>query len=247
MQQYFIDKMIQIGDTITLDKEQSHHIANVLRMREGEMIRLCDKHEQLFSAYIHFQAKIVQAHVDAAIEDHTRNSVSITLAQGMIKGEKWDYFLQKSAELGVTEIIPFMSSRCVVKAKEDKIERKMERWRKILLEACEQCKRSSLVTLHEPATFANLPETGYDIKLIAYEDADHASDRLCDVLKKHKTIQSIIVVVGSEGGFSKEEVECLEKQGYVRVSLGARILRAETAALSLLSNIAFFYDMERGK
>ena len=82
-----------------------------------------------------------------------------------------------------------------------------------------------------------------DLKLIAYEDADHQSEHLYQVLQQHKNISSVLVVVGSEGGFSIEEVEQLEASGFIRVSLGARILRAETAAISLINNIAFFYEM----
>lgn len=247
MQQYFIDTCLQSGDVITFDTQQSHHIANVMRMRENEQIRLCDQQEKLFFAKVHFQHKQVQAIVLDPIVDQTHNAVCITLAQGMIKGEKWDYLLQKSAELGVDEILPFISSRCVVKAKEDKLDRKMQRWNKILREACEQCKRSSLVKLQEPQPFLELPESGYDLKLIAYEDADVQSEKLYETLEANINIQSVIIVIGSEGGFSKEEVALLEEKGYQRVSLGARILRAETAALSVLSNIAFFYDMKRGE
>lgn len=244
MQQYFIEGIIKQGDMIEMNKEQSHHIANVMRMKENEVIRLCDEHQQMYFSRVHFEQRQVYAIAEEFIEDHTHNRVHITLAQGLIKGEKWDYLLQKSAELGVDEIIPFTSSRCVVKAKDDKMDRKMERWNKILLEACEQCKRSSQVLLHPPLAFQDLCQQDYELKLIAYEDADQISNRLCDILKKHSDVTRILIVIGCEGGFAKEEVAVLENSGFLRASLGARILRAETAALSLLSNIAFFYDME---
>lgn len=244
MQQYFIEGMIHQGDMIEMNKEQSHHIANVMRMKEHEVIRLCDEHQHMYFSHVHFEQRNVYAIVEKVIEDHTHNRVHITLAQGLIKGEKWDYLLQKSAELGVDEIIPFTSRRCVVKAKDDKIDRKMERWKKILLEACEQCKRSSQVFLHPPIAFQELCQQDYELKLIAYEDADQVSNRLCNILRTHTHTKRILIVIGCEGGFAKEEVDVLEESGFLRVSLGARILRAETAALSLLSNIAFFYDME---
>ena len=91
--------------------------------------------------------------------------------------------------------------------------------------------------------FKALKDVEADLKLIAYEDANHQSEHLYQVLQLHDTISSVLVVVGSEGGFSVEEVEQLEAAGYIRVSLGARILRAETAAISLINNIAFFYEM----
>ena len=119
------------------------------------------------------------------VRDCSQTSVELILAQGMIKGEKWDYLLQKSAELGVAEIIPFVSSRCVVKIKDEKSEKKIVRWNKILCEACEQCKRSTLVRLQPPCTFSQLSQIDADLRLIAYEDADCKSERLCEVLRAH--------------------------------------------------------------
>ena len=247
MQQYFIDTSIQIGDVIELNKEQSHHIAHVMRMKTHEQIRIVDVSAHIFLASVEFQERKVFAKIIESIEDKTKNNVHITLAQGLIKGDKWDYLLQKSAELGVDSILPFVSSRCVVKTKDEKLDKKLMRWNKILMEASEQCKRSTLVDLHEPIAFKNLLYKEADLKIIAYEDADMVSERLSDVLKQHPNVTNILVVVGSEGGFAKEEVDELLAHGYHRVSLGARILRAETAALSLLATIPFFYDMEGGK
>ena len=177
------------------------------------------------------------------VRDCSQTSVELILAQGMIKGEKWDYLLQKSAELGVAEIIPFVSSRCVVKIKDEKSEKKIVRWNKILCEACEQCKRSTLVRLQPPCTFSQLSQIDADLRLIAYEDADCKSERLCEVLRAHPSPKRVLMVVGSEGGFSADEVEALTATGFHRVSLGGRILRAETAAISLLNSIEFYYDM----
>lgn len=244
MQQYFIDTIAHIKDEITLNEEQSHHIAHVLRMRDGDVIRIADTKEQLFLCHIRFSGKQVIACVEEAIVDHTRNKIHITLAQGLIKKEKWDFLLQKSAELGVDRIVPFISSRTVVKSKEEKAEKKKQRYEKILLEACEQCKRSTLVKLEDVKSFKELGCLDADLKLIAYEDADHVSEHLKTILTRHPSIPSILIVIGSEGGFSVEEVKQLEEQGFIRVSLGARILRAETAAISMISNISFFYEQD---
>lgn len=243
MQQYFIDTIAHMNDQIALNTEQSHHITHVLRMREDDVIRIVDTSSTMYFAHIHIDGKQVFAHIDEMIEDHTKNKVHITLAQGLIKKEKWDFLLQKSAELGVDTIQPFISSRTVVKMKDEKADKKRQRYEKILLEACEQCKRSTLVEFQDTIDFKALKDVEADLKLIAYEDANHQSEHLYQVLQQHENISSVIVVVGSEGGFSIEEVEQLEANGFIRVSLGARILRAETAAISLISNIAFFYEM----
>lgn len=244
MQQYFIDTIAHIQDEIELNDEQSHHIVHVLRMKDDDIIRIADKEQQMFFSRIRIQGKQVIACVEEVIKDHTKNRVHTTLAQGLIKKEKWEFLLQKSAELGVDRIQPFISSRTVVKSKDEKAEKKKQRYEKILLEACEQCKRSSLVELSDVVPFQELIHVNADLKLVAYEDADHVSEQLKHVLKQFPNITSILVVIGSEGGFSKDEVSYLEAHGFQRVSLGARIQRAETAAISTLANLSFFYEGE---
>ena len=245
MQQYFVDASLCVNQEVEMNKEQAHHIGNVMRMKQGEIIRLADYDEHMFFAHVNFKNNKVYAIIDEPIEDHTKTAIDITLAQGLIKKEKWDFLLQKCAELGVSRIVPFTSSRTVVKAKDEKQDKKLQRWNKILQEGCEQCKRSSLVTLDAPTTFVSLLEKSkdYDLKLIAYENADIKSTALKDVLRNHKTISNVFVVCGCEGGFSDEEVQKLEAEGFLRISLGARILRAETAAMSLVNQISFFYEM----
>lgn len=247
MQQYFLMKSIQINDVLEMDKEQSHHIANVMRMKPEEKIRIADGFGHVYLAHVMFKNKKVFAVVDEEIVDITLPNISITLAQGLIKKEKWDFLLQKCAELGVSRILPFVSSRCVVKAKEDRQDKKKERWNKILLEACEQCKRSTLVELEDTCSFSALKNEEADLKLIAYENADRVSYKLSDIVKQHPNAKSAVVVIGCEGGFSLEEVEELEHAGYQRVSLGSRILRAETAAMSMIDRIGFYYDEMAGE
>lgn len=243
MQQYSIETATMVDETIQLNKEQAHHIAHVMRMKEGERIRIADANAHLYYASVVYEGNDVKALIQEGIADHTKNAVQITLLQGMIKGEKWDYLLQKSAELGVDRLVPFVSSRCVVKSKEEKLDKKMQRWNKILQEGCEQCKRSTQVNLTQPQGFANLVHYKSDLNLIAYEDADRCSERLVDVLKQYPNSTSVSIVIGPEGGFSKEEVTSMVQAGFHRVSLGERILRAETAALSMTNSIAFYYDM----
>ena len=243
MQQYFIEQTIEEQKSIWMNQEQAHHIAHVMRMREGEIIRIVDAKSAIYHAAVHYDKKNVMACIQDAIVDHTKNTVEITLLQGMIKKEKWDFLLQKSAELGVNTIVPFLSSRSVVKNKEERLDKKMIRWNKILLEACEQCKRSTLVRLEEPCTLKDLSQYKSEVNLIAYEDADACSEKLSTILKQYPYARSITLAIGCEGGFSKEEVAYLCAQGFARISLGTRILRAETAALAGINSISFYYEM----
>lgn len=241
MQQYFVDCDLHKGDRISLHQEQAHHIQHVMRMKSGENIRIANYHEQVFQAHVEF----IQKDVVAVLQEEIVLSpprVNITLAQALIKGEKWDFLLQKACELGVNAIIPFTSSRCVVKEKEDKKEKKLQRWNKITLEACEQCKRASLVKVEDTIPFTQLANSSHSLKLLAYENADCASASLKDTLRKFSDVKDILCVIGPEGGFDEDEVSYLMNHGFQCVSLGTRILRAETAALSIINSITFYYD-----
>lgn len=243
MQQYFVDINVKVGQIITFNDEQSHHIMRVMRMKKDDVVRVSDAKHQLFLVRVDMDMKHAYGCVKEPIEDRTRAHVEITLVQGLIKGEKWDYVIQKACELGVTKIVPFVSNRSVVKIQNEKIDKKLQRWNKIALEACEQCKRSMPVEVTNPIHLSDVKQVLSELNLIAYEDADHISDKLYHILKMHPTCKSITCVIGSEGGFAKEEVDQFIEQGFHAVSLGTRILRAETAAISMINNIEFYYDM----
>ena len=108
-----------------MTKEQTHHIRRVMRMQQGDVIRVADNSGRVLLAEVEYHQEEAAARVVREVRDCSQTSVELILAQGMIKGEKWDYLLQKSAELGVAEIIPFVSSRCVVKIKDEKSEKKI--------------------------------------------------------------------------------------------------------------------------
>lgn len=240
MQQYFIDEQIKVNDIITFSKEQANHIQKVLRMNTNDVVKVVDALGMPFYASIFFEDKKVYAKISEVIE-RVEEKIKITLIQGMIKKEKWEFLIQKCCELGVGKIIAMISSRTIVKVdKED--HKKIERYNKIALEACEQCKRDSLVKVEAPIRFKDIPAYKSELNIIAYEDADFKSERLKDVLEAHKHIKSITYVIGSEGGFAKEEVDTLKAEGFICVSLGKRILRAETAAMSVVNITHYHLD-----
>ena len=245
MQQYFIKGKYEINERFAFDEEQAHHIKNVLRMKNGSQVRIVDENERAFLVEVHIDAMGVSGVV---CEQLTANesSVKTSLIMGLIKGDKWDYLLQKACECGAYEIFPMVSSRCVVKAKEEKAEKKLVRWNKIASEACEQCKRTHRTQVLPVSDFKQLLDCRADLKLIAYEDADLKACNLADVFNAHAAIQSIAVMIGPEGGFSIDEVETAEAAGFIRVSLGSSIFRAETAALFALNAISYHYDIYGG-
>lgn len=227
MQQYFTNRKLTVDMEFDMTDEQSHHISTVLRMKDGKTIRLVDTNQSVFLASVHLNKNGVRAKVIEPVFENRESMVNITLAVALIKGEHWDWMLQKAAECGVTKIVPFVSSRCVVKDKPDSYGRKRERYQKILLEAAEQSYRQRVPQISEPISFKMLKDFKSDINFIAYEK--ESSRYLSSVTE---SFCSATIVIGPEGGFTSEEADYLINHGFSSVSLGKRILRAETAAVT---------------
>ena len=241
MQQYFVSGKHTIGDEVMLSKAQQHHIKTVLRMKEGASIRLADEDAQIFLAEVRIQGSNLSAVLTKRLPSFIPR-VHITIGAALIKGERWDYMCQKCSELGVSTIQPLMTSRCVVKIKETDIAKKTERWNKITMEACEQCQRADLVRVKPPCDLSSILTHQAELKLFAYERADMQNERLLDVVNRFPDVKDILCIVGPEGGFSDVEANQLIENGFHTVSLGPRILRAETAAISVVNLLSLLYN-----
>lgn len=241
MQQYFVKGELALGESVILDAMQLHHIQHVLRMHEGDQICLADAASQLFVAELKQHKDTFCAVVKEQLPSCTP-AVEIILAAALIKGERWDFLCQKCTELGVSIIQPLMTRRCVVKLKDSDIAKKTIRWNRIAQEACEQCRRSDLVQIMAPCTLKDLVQQEAELKLLAYEHADQVSERMFDIIKAYPNVKKIICVIGPEGGFCEEEAVYLQAHGFLSVSLGARILRAETAAISIVNLLSSLYN-----
>ena len=165
--------------------------------------------------------------------------VEVTLAIGLIRKEKFELVLQKACELGVTRIVPFESIRCVVRAKKEKEDKQQARRIDILQEAAEQCKRNRIPEITPIVQLKDLVKYCSDINVLPYENAYSNSKFMTEVLVPGK---SITFVIGPEGGFAPEEVEFLKQNGYETITLGRRILRAETAAMYACAVISEFNE-----
>lgn len=244
MQQYFIEHEANINDIVELNEEQAHHIKTVMRMKENDVIRIVDSMENAFFAKVIYDGKKVKASLTDISDKKCENPVEIILLMGLIKKDKWDVCIQKACECGVHTIIPFTSIRSVVHPT-DTTDKKVERWNKIAMEACEQCKRNHLVEVMKPMSLKDaLKNIQADYKIIAYEDANIKGMSLKKILKTYEDPKKIIICIGVEGGFDPKEVQFAIEQGYDCVSLGGRILRAETAAMSMLSQLCYEYELE---
>lgn len=224
MQQYFVEMPLTPGEVIELPEDKAHHAFNVLRMHH-ETVRLVSGETGYF-AEVYREGKRGMAKVLS--QDHACNELSsqITLCMALIRREKFELVLQKATELGAARIVPFVSSRCVAKDRQERADKVMRRREAIILEAAEQCKRNRVPKLEEPVSIGDLKNFCSEVNLAAYEKAGQDASKLRDVLPA----SSVTVVIGPEGGFSESEVELLQNDGFTPVSLGNRILRAETAA-----------------
>lgn len=246
MHRFYTDKgyLNHADKNVTITGEDVNHIKNVLRLKCGDEILVSD------GEGTDYQCRISELNADsvvADIEDVFRNSaelpVKITLFQGMPKSDKLEFIIQKAVELGVTEIVPVMTKRTVVKIEDKKAGKKLERYNMIARSAGKQSGRGLIPEVKGFMTFKEA--IGYakelDMNIIPYEDA-RGMEYARQVIQEIKGKKSLGIFIGPEGGFAKEEVEQAMEIGAKCITLGNRILRTETAGLTVLSIIMFALD-----
>ncbi len=235
MYQFFVDDC-QIGkEYVTITGSDVNHIKNVLRMRPGEKIRVSSSSRDMFCEIAELTDEFVQADILDEEAPDTELPSQIYLFQGLPKGDRMEYIIQKSVELGVHEIIPVAMKYCVVKLDAKKAGNKVKRWQAISESAAKQSKRSKIPEVHTVMNFKEAVAYAkqQDMILVPYEN-ERGMEATREALKKVKPGQSISVFIGPEGGFSEEEIELLRQDAEV-LSLGKRILRTDTAAICTMS------------
>lgn len=248
MQRYFI-KSDQFRDRyVYLDGDEAHHITRVMRMSVGDKIICATDMRSALCQIETITDKSVTASILEWLNECSELPNHVTIAQGMPKGDKLEWIVQKGTELGAARFLPFYSSRSIVKWTPEKAKKRVERLSKIAKEAAEQSHRQSVPTVSTPVSFDGLcsESSNFDIKIVAYEAADdtekHALPKLLRRLEKGRTI---LFVVGPEGGFTNEEIEMLKRHDFHVCSLGPRILRTETVALYFLSVLSYETELMR--
>lgn len=234
MQRYFgqiITNQVLLGD------DDVFHLTKVMRARVGDQIEVVSN-EKVFLCQVN-KIKPLEIDVVKPIKENHELKNQVILMAAMIKGEKMDFLLQKATELGVGEIVLLQTERTIVKIKPAEKDLKLERYRRILKEAAEQSKRSRIPMLYRVLDMNHLKDVDAQVKMIAYEEESGATESFNSIVRSIKDKQKVAIIVGPEGGFSEHEVDIAVAAGFKRVSLGKRILRAETAsfyALSVISN-----------
>jgi len=229
---FFVSRSDFAGDRVRLSREQAHQVRQVLRLRPGDMIVVLD------GQGMEYEVKLATVSHSEAVGQITSSRaaagepvVQLTLFQSLLVREKFEWVLQKGAEVGVTEFVPILTSRGIVRTREID-EGKHDRWRRIVTEAAEQSHRGRVPKIDQVITFSDAVSqlTGFDHCLIAApsQETKGLRDALLGVPGKDA---SIALMIGPEGGFTDEEVAMACEKGAVAVGLGPRILRTETAAV----------------
>ncbi len=231
MQRFFIDSEIHLNSLIKLSAEIEHQCKRVLRYQEDQEVELVDLLQNCVIASLHFKEDGLYAQIEKIL-DIKESGIKIVLIQALIKKDKWEFVLQKATELGVSEIVPLMTHRTVVKWTEKELNHKLNRDGKIIKEAAEQSERLSIPKLYPPVKISDLKDYLQDANFVAYENENKV--QLKHSLSPQK---SYSVVIGPEGGFTHEEIHSLNDLGFKSVGLGPRILRAETASLVAINTI----------
>lgn len=245
MQRYFISNQAISNDIIQMSKDDFFHMSKVMRMRSKERVICVDEDKHVYLCEL-INEKEPNVKIIETLEENHELDVNVRLIYGLPKLDKFEYVLQKCTELGVLEVVPFLSKRSLIRTDEARFTKKMERYQKIVKEACEQSERERLVKIYPPMTLKQIKDLKTDIGLVAYEESSRQGESMqfeksLQTLKKGDTIT---IVVGPEGGLELDEVQTFMDYGYHACSLGKRILRSETAPLYMMSVIGYYCELK---
>ena len=230
------DSEISLGKTIDLSEDAFGHVIRVLRLKDGDTITLFNgrMHDGQYGDFQATLCNVAKKRAQATIHhfDSKQNEspLHLHLGQGISRGDRMDYTLQKSVELGVTEITPLFTERCGVKLSGERLAKKQEQWQKIVISACEQSGRAIVPVVHPPVTLTEwLQQCSQSLKLNLHPRAEHS------IVSLPNESDDIALLIGPEGGLSDEEIESAHQRSFIPVLLGPRVLRTETAALTAIT------------
>lgn len=235
---------LELQKEIVLDERTSHHLINVLRLRVGHIVIVFNGvlnkgYKDYVGKIIKIEKKQVTFLAETALEIHKESSLKIHLGQAISKGERMDWVIQKSVELGVTDITPLITEHCNIKLDEERREKRHEHWQRVAISASEQCGRAIIPMVHAPTMLLDFLKAHDANKTLTKIILHYRNAKpLTSLLKNSHTpssSHSIALIVGPEGGISDKELADAALHGFQIGSLGPRILRTETAPLAAIS------------
>ena len=221
-----------------LSDDAANHVGRVLRMNEGEQIELFDGSNHIYPARItEAGKKIVKAEILGREFVDKESNLKIHLGQVISRGDRMEFTVQKSVELGVNVITPLWSERCGVKLETERMDKKIQQWQKIAIAACEQCGRNAVPKIRPIMKLQDwCAENDGALKLNLHPRAQYSIKTLPKIPP-----EGVRLLIGSEGGLSPQEIAQTEQQGFVEILLGKRVLRTETASLAAISALQIYF------
>lgn len=229
------------GTDLVLDHEESHHLRRVLRLREGDRVVAFDGTGREYLCRVERAADDrVLLRILKEDQPPVESPLHIRLAQAVIKGEKFDWVVQKATELGVTEIVPLITDHCDPWVHRWERSDKLFRWRRIALEACKQCGRTRVPPVSDPIPVAEFLTRRSGVTVMAVERGGRPLASLEEAFRYDRP-REVNILIGPEGGWSSRERELAEEVGARQVTLGPRILRTETAGIVLTGIVQYLW------
>lgn len=239
----FTHEVLTPGSEVTLPADATRHLLKVLRLRVGDSFWLCDGQGHDYPAEVlGGQGATMRARVGAPGPSEPPPTLHIHLGLGVSKGERMDFAMQKSIELGVSRITPLWTERSVVKLEGDRLERRLNHWRGVMIAACEQSGRRRLPVLHSPSALSPWLAEGHSQGLLLYHGATIGLNQL-----PPPRDGAVTLLIGPEGGLTSAERNLATDQGFSAVRLGPRILRTETAPLAAIAAAQILWGDFRGE
>ncbi len=239
MHTFYVPRTRIYDDSATVVGSEHHHLRNVVRLGLSETIRIIDGEGTVITATItKIETELTNTNIEKR-EYQKRTTPSITLFQGLPKHDKMELILQKTTELGVTQIVPTITERSLQKPSKNKL----ERWQRIMLSATKQCGRAWIPELNKIQTLQDCINAihTYDCALIFWEKEPER--HIQSVLRKYPEVNSIALIVGPEGGFTVNEVKDIIEKGCIPVKIGSTVLRTETAAIAGVAMTTYEYKL----
>jgi 16S rRNA (uracil1498-N3)-methyltransferase len=228
LSRFFISTPLSLGSH-ELPEAQAHYIARVLRHAVGDSVQLFDgSGPEYLGQLIEVGKKTVKVELTEQLPGQPESPLQVHLGQGLSRGERMDWAIQKATELGVTQITPILSARCEVRLKDERADKLLTRWQQVASSACEQCGRSTLPIIHPPMLLADwLQQVQADLKLVLHPVAEP--------MQSHAKPTSLAFLIGPEGGLNDAEVAQAVSHSFHAARLGPRVLRTETAPVVALT------------
>ena len=240
----FVDEPLNVGANITLHGDQARYVGRVLRLRRDDVVTLFDGEGGEYRAVITVAGKnAISAAIEEAIPRAAESPLDITLLQGISRGDRMDYVIQKATELGVGRVTPIHTEFSMVKLDEERAAKRMMHWRKVAASACEQCGRNQLPRIVTPMTLPHALADYHQLDAPKIIMKPGASTTLSSIKINGR---GAVVLIGPEGGFSDQEYENAAVAGFQATGLGPRILRTETAAIAVVTALQVLHgDLDR--